>query len=357
MKSSVQFRRALGFLLPAVLAVVAARPATADEKSLLTPDGTLYHVQSGLYQTFEPSGTAAKPSDYVIHWDSRSQSGETASGILPGTDNADVKDQFDIAYDSLSQALFLVWNDRASMLNAVQFAIYQQGIWTQSQLLPSGVFSFADHPQILITHETVQDLDSSGHEVDSARSVISFIWWEDSGRPHARFAPIFVENGSLDLANIQIYDLPELVGSNSVVVPTILQNPLYKNPAIQQDGFSAGIVAAFGDAASGNLQVVRIGFPSDFRGNANPLGGRHSIVILGHSPVAMPEAVPAEPSLLGTVIGGGYRPTIYWQGDDGNISYSMARDGSWSNVRTVVLTSILNADAAIGLIGRMATQN
>jgi hypothetical protein len=356
MKSFAEIRRALRVLLPAAAALMLALPSAADEKSLLTPDGVLYHVQAGLYKTFEPSGTAAAPADYVIHWDSRSQSGQVLSGIIPGTDNADVKDQFDIAYDSLSKSLFLVWNDRFSMINSVQFAILQNGIWTQSQLLPSGVFSFANHPRIQITHQTVQDLDSQGREVDTTRSVISIIWWEDSGKPHARFAPIFLENGSLDLSEIQIYDLPELVGSSSVIVPTVLQNPLYKNPVIQQDGFSAGILAAFSDASSDNLQVVRIGFPSDFR-TIDPSGGRHSIVILGQSSLPMPAAVPSSPTQLGTIIGAGYQPTVYWQTDDGSVNYTIAAGGVWSDARSVALTPSLGADAALALIGQMAAQN
>lgn len=357
MKSFARVRRFLRILVPAVVAAAFAFSAAAEEKSLLTPDGVLYHVQAGVYSSFEPSGTAAAPSDYVIHWNSQSQSGNLASGIIPGTNNPDLKDQFDIAYDALSQSLFLVWNDRVSMINSVQFAVYQKGIWTQSQLLPSGVFSFANRPQIVITHQTVQDLDSEGGEVDTARSVISVIWWEASSKPHARFAPIFLENGSIDLSAIQIYDLPELVGSNSVVVSAILQNPLYMNPGIQQDGFSAGIVAAFGDAASGNLQVVRIGFPSDFRGSADPLGGRHSIVILGQNSLPMPSSVPASPTRLGAIVGGGYQPTVYWQPDDGSVSYSVAANGSWSDVRSVALTPSLGVDAALVLISQMATQN
>ncbi|MGH9443057.1 MAG: hypothetical protein ACRD16_12375 [Thermoanaerobaculia bacterium] len=357
MKNLASLRRALRVLLPAAAAVLLALPSAAEEKSLLTPDGILYHVQSGLYKTFDPSGTAAQPDDYVIRWESRSQSGELLSGIIPGTSSESVKDQFDIAYDALTQSLFLVWNDRVSLINSVEFAVYQKGIWTQSQLLPSGVFSFANHPQILITHQTVQELDSNGAEIDTPRSVISVVWWEASAKPHARFAPIFLENGSIDLSTIQIYDLPELTGSSSVVVPSVLQNPLYKNPSLQQDGFSSGVVATFGDAATDNLRVVRIGFPSDFRGNLTPLGGRHSIVILGQSSLSMPAAVPSSPTVLGSIVGGGYQPTVYWQSDDSSVSYTVAAGGAWGDVRSVALTPTLGTNAALALISQMATQN
>jgi hypothetical protein len=218
------------------------------------------------------------------------------------------------------------------------------------------VFSFANHPQILITHQTLRDLDSQGNEVDTPRSMISIVWWEASARPHARFAPIFLENGAIDLSSIQIYDLPELAGSSSVVVPTVLQNPLYRNPGIQQDGFSEGVIASFGDAASSNLQIVRIGFPSDFRA-VTPGGSRHIIVVLGKNTLPMPAAVPATPTRLGTIVGGEYQPTVYWQTDDGSVSYTIAAGGSWSDVRAVALTPTLGSEAALSLISQMASQN
>jgi hypothetical protein len=331
--------------------------AGAEERSLLTADGTLYHVQSGLYSTFEPEGTAAAPNDFVIRWDSVDQTGAMQSGIIPGTNNADRKDQFDLAYDSLSQSLVLAWNDRFLIADSIQFAIFQKGIWVQSPLLPSGVFSFASNPQILITHQRVQDLDGSGNEVDSQRSVISVIWWEGSVKPRARFAPIFVENGSFDLADIRIYDLPELVGSQTIEWPELLANPIYESPSLQQDGLSPMVLATFGDVATKTLQVAQITFPSDFRQVIDPLHGRHVVVILGHNSSPILETVPSGVTLLGTVVGSNYQPTIYWQSDPGHVSYSMSDGTQWTSPRAVTLTPALGADAAVSLIRKMAIQN
>ena len=329
----------------------------AEEKSLLALDGTLYHVQSGYYKDFEPSGTAAQAGDYVIRWDSKSQGGVTHSGIIPGTDNPDPKDQFDLAYDSVSQSLVLAWTDRIQVINSIQFAVLRDGAWTQSQLLPSGIFSFAANPQILVTHQTVQDLDAAGNEVDSQRSIISVIWWEGSVRPRARLATIFVENGSLNLADIPIYDLPELVGSQTVAGSGIFENPLYEVPALQQDGLSANILATFGDVATGTIQVARITFPSDFRHAIDPLHGRHVVVILGHNASPVLEAVPPSPTLLGIVVGSSYQPTVYWQSDSAGVNFAMSNGAGWSDTRTVALTPTLGTDAAVSLIRRMAIQN
>ncbi len=350
-------RLLLRAVLWGIAAAVVASAAGAEERSLLTSDGVLYHVQSGYYRTLEPQGTAAEPTDFVIRWDWRDQSGAVASGIVPGTDNPDPKDQFDLAFDSLSQSLILVWNDRLQVLNSVQFAIFQKGIWSQTALLPGGVFSFASNPRILITHQTVQDAADDGTEIASSRSIISVIWWEDSFRPRARFAPIFVENGTFNLADIQIYDLPDLVGSQSIEQTAILTNPLYAIPSIQQEGLSANVLATFADVASQSIQVVRIGFPSDFRHVIDPMHGRHVPVILGHSGSPLLLAVPPTPTLLGTIVGSSYQPTVYWQSDPDHVSFAVSNGAAWSDTRTVALSGAITADAAVNLIRRMAIQN
>jgi len=352
MKTRFAFRTALGFL---ALALAAA--AAAEDKSVLTPDGTLYHVQSGLYRSFEPDGTAAQPNDIVIRWDSRDQAGVVLSGIIPGTDNPNPKDQFDMAYDSISRSLVLVWNDRLEVINSIQFAILQKGIWTQSQLIPSAMFSFASHPQILITHQIVQDMDVNESEYDSVRSIISVIWWEGSIRPRARYAPIFVENGSFDLGDIHIYDLPELVGSQTVAGSGILENPLFEAPALQQDGLSSTILATFADVATSTLQVLRITFPSDFRHVIDPMHGRHVVVILGHGSSPILSAVPQNPTLLGTVVGSSYQPTVFWQSDPGSVNFASTDGTTWTDTRSLPLTRSLPADGAVTLIRRMAIQN
>jgi hypothetical protein len=352
MKMRFAFRAALG-----LVALALAAAAGAEDKSVLTPDGTLYHVQSGLYRSFEPDGTAAQPNDVVIRWDSRDQAGVVLSGIIPGTDNPDPKDQFDMAYDSLSRSLVLVWNDRLQVINSIQFAILQKGIWTQSQLIPSAMFSFASHPQILITHQNVQDMDVNESEYDSVRSIISVIWWEGSIRPRARYAPIFVENGSFDLGDIRIYDLPDLVGSQAVAGSGILDNPLFEAPSLQQDGLSSTILATFADVATSTLQVLRITFPSDFRDVIDPMHGRHVVVILGHGSSPILSAVPQNPTILGTVVGSSYQPTVFWQSDPGSVNFASTDGTTWTDTRSLPLTRSLSADEAVTLIRRMAIQN
>jgi hypothetical protein len=353
-------RGTIGRALLAVAALAVAAGTRADERSLLTPDGSLYHVESGYYSAFAPGGTEARQDDYVIAWSATTQTGMATSGIVPGTATGDLKDQFDLAYDSVSQTLFLVWSNRFSMVNSVQFAIYQRGIWTQSQLLPSAVFTLTQNPRLLITHQTVRTLDRDGIEHDYPRSIVSIIWWEESIHPRARYAPIFIENDGIDLADVNIYDLPELAGltSRGIAGNAVLDEmheAIYQNPSLQADGLSSTILATFADLGSESFGTVHIDFPSDLR--FNPHGRGHVIVILKTDERPKPMAVPASPTLIGTTVGSGYHPTVYWQSDPGSVQFTVFDGSAWGDARTVALTGGLTTNAAIALIREMAAQN
>lgn len=339
-----------------LLALVAG--ASAQQAKILTPDGTLFQFTTGNYGTLVPGGTAAAPGSDVILWTATTQSGQVQSGVIPGTDSNDYKNQLGLAYDSLSQSLFLVWNDHILGLNAINFAVYQKGLWVQSSLLPSGSFTFADNPQIAITHQTMETLDANGNTVNTPRSIISVIWWEDSVTPHARFAPIFIDPSGVDLSDVTIYDLPTLAGSSLKLVTTYLTNPVFEFPSLQGNAFGSDLLATFGDIATNSFDTLQIEFAWDYR---HMDGGRHVIVILNHqqNPMPFPDMFTGSeaPSSIGTIIGGGYNPTIYWQNSDSSVSYSKFGGTAWGNVKTLALTPSLTLDSAVSLVRSMALQN
>jgi hypothetical protein len=354
-KGSIRAAAAVAVALTAVLFAATAR---ADDRSLLTPDGTLFRVESGTYQSLVPGGAEAQPSDYVILWTAKSQTGEVRSGLIPGTATPEVKDQFDLAWDSISQTLLVVWTNRFTVVNSVDFAIYHGGEWTKSSLPASSPFTFAANPKLVLTHQTMKTLDADGNEVDTPRSIASVVWWEDSVVPRARFAPIFIENGVVDLADVTIYDLPLLTGGALPSSSSDFTNPLFRSPSIQPDGFSSAVLLSFGDAAAGVLQLVRVDFPSDFRAPAVPDRGRHVIVILGQKSVPAPGEVSGSIDLSGSVIGGDYEPTVYWKTDGENaVSYSIFDGTNWSAPKNVPLSDRIGTDAAVALIRAMALQN
>ena len=97
-------------LVAAAFVAGLSMPAAAEEKSLLAADGTLYEVQAGLAADLGLAEGSA-PDDYVIEWTARRQDSSIQVGVVPGTQNANVKRNLDLAFDEPSGSLLLLWKE------------------------------------------------------------------------------------------------------------------------------------------------------------------------------------------------------------------------------------------------------
>ena len=74
MKRALRPFAATAFLAALLLGAFASA-ATAEEKSLLAADGTLYEVRAGLAADLGIAGSDLEPDDFVIEWAARRQDG------------------------------------------------------------------------------------------------------------------------------------------------------------------------------------------------------------------------------------------------------------------------------------------
>jgi hypothetical protein len=355
-------RRIIPILLAAACGWALAAAASAQEtKTLLTPSGTIYQVRTGLYSDLEPGGTKTDPANFVIMWSAQDQTGATRGGIVAGTEDPSLKQSVDIAYDAPTDSLFVGWEDNYGMVSGIQFAILRSGSWTDAQLFPGVGITFAYNPQLLITHQTVLATDDQGNTISYDRAILSVIWWEESSTLQARYAPIFIENGQIQLDDVQVYSLPELVGSEGASSPGQIPAALYTHPTLQQDGLSSDILATFVDLNSQMLRTLRISAPSDLRNvppdqKKTPSGRGHIIVVgrAGDAPIGGVQAMSASP--VETIVGLNYKPTLAWQ--DGAAVYYMHFNGrSWDSVNAIPLTGGMTTEHALDLLRTMAMQN
>jgi hypothetical protein len=355
-------RRLLPILLAAACGFASVAAASAQEvKTLLTPGGTIYQVRTGFYSDLEPGGARTDPGNYIILWSARDQSGAVTSGIVAGTEDPSIKQSVDIAYDAPTDSLFVVWENTYGALSGIQFAILSNGQWTDAQLFPGVGITFAYNPRLLITHQTVLATDDQGNTISYDRAILSVIWWQESSTLQALYAPIFIENGQIQLDDVQIYSLPELVGSEGASSPGQAPSALYTHPELQQDGLSSDILATFVDLESQMLRTIRISFPSDLRNvppdqKKTPQGRGHIIVVgfSGGAPIGGAFAMGVSP--VETIVGLNYKPTLTWQ-DTAAVYYSRFNGRTWGSVITIPLANGMTADHALALVRTMAMQN
>jgi hypothetical protein len=144
------------------------------------------------------------------------------------------------------------------------------------------------------------------------------VWWEESGISQARYAALFVEDGTLDLDNPVVVNLNDLTNDSSGKTdakgrPT----SSYQFPAIQRDSTpsaNGALFVSFANLISQSQEVLRITFPEDltqattrgpqFRRGRIPAGSR---LTSGSIPGTIDTS-----SGVDTILSADGVPTFYW---------------------------------------------
>ncbi len=355
--------RAVWKILVGALAVIAIPVAASalEQKTLLTFDGTLYTVRAGTVAELATSAySGASSTDFEIQWSALTQSGGRYGGLIPGTTGSSVKKNLQLAYDEMTGSLLLLWKEEVSILNVLHLGILRGSEWKVSDLLPNLGFPHAYNPQMILVHQTVHYIDSSGNDATRVRPILSVLWWEESNSMQARYAPIFLDEDGLG-GEVPVYDLPLTVGSAPGTTDGGVPATAYQFPAIRVDGPNGEMAASFADLAAGKQRVVRITFPSDL-GDPNKVGNitwqRRRIPVVG---VAYGGSLPGNVLIdraltVSTIIAPNYRPTLVWY-DGTSVQYARTDGTTWSAVRSIPITSDMTYDNAMRLVEDMATRN
>jgi len=346
------------FLLAAAALVAGlTAPLAAEEKTLLATDGTLYEVRAGLAVDLGVSEVA--PDDYLIEWTERKQDGSVRIGLVPGTASRNVKRNLDLAFDERTASLLLLWKEELPPVSVLQLGVLRDGEWKTSVLLPNVGFAKSFNPQMRLSHMTVRYATEDRGVILEDRSILSIVWWEESQYAQARYAPIFLDEDSLDASNVTVYDLPTLAGSGGETSYEDLPAGAYMFPSLHSDGPGGAILASFADLHSGKNVVVRITFPTDL---GTPDSGsvtwmrRHIPIVgvVGESPIA--PTAPVRVASVGTSLGTGYRPTFHWREGD-RLLYTRYDGREWASVKAIQLSETMSYERALSLVVSMATSN
>jgi hypothetical protein len=329
-----------------------------EERSLLASDGTLYVVRAGSAMDLGLTGGSANPNDRLIAWSSRGTDGTVAQGLIADATNGDLKHNLQLSYDEPTGALILLWKEEVTILNVLRIGIFQNGAWTVRNLLPTLGFAHAYNPQILLSHPTVTTLDENGNSVSQTRTILSVIWWEEAQYSKARYAPIFLSEVT-DASDVQVYDLPALIGNGGATSPGSYPASAYMYPSLQLEGIGGAILASFTDLSADRHYVVRIQYPDNLGkpGPNNPTWQRRRIPVVGvASDEPIPSDVPTVFESVKTVVGASYRPTLVWNTDQA-VGYTRFDGRKWSSAITIPITDSMTAERAQRLVQEMATRN
>jgi len=345
-------------------AAFAALPALAfaiDEQSLLTPDGTLYVRRTGKAVDLAVDGV--NPDSYLIECTTLAQDGTVTSQVLPDSVSTQDKHGLQAGFDEQTGTLMAVWTEDVSAFSHIRVGVFHGGTWTNSPLLTKQGIAKAYNPKMQITHQPVFYLDSQGQTVYKTSSILSVVWWEEGQGLQARMATLFLDESGFDPANLAIYDVPALTGGQAASVYNDVPSGAYLYPSLQPDGLSGAVLVSYADLHADVERVLRISFPDD-QGQPSDPGSlkwqRRHIPIVGASgdgpiPRKFPD-LKDKSLVVGTTIGSGYRPTLYWSADN-SLKYIRLEGGDWSDVRAIAINETTTYEKALALVAAMAGRN
>jgi hypothetical protein len=356
-------RRALvlaGFAAFGCLGLCANRVEAAS--AVLAKDGTLYEVFPTSYGEVIPGANASDAALRVLALRMTPPAGKPTVEIVGGTVNDFFKLESSIEFDEATHSVFIVYSRVRGFFSDVQVTIRRDGAWADGSFLPNPGLYISVSPSLLVTRQTYTDLDADGQTVTKSRSILSIAWWEESRSSQARYAAVFVEDGSLLLNDVTAWNLNELNGKSGPTDNSGLPLSSYAHPGMQRDaGTNGGVLVSFANLATRTQQVVRLSFPDDLTKLTPPttmMPAQRISYARGHIPIGrsftdnrlpdqidLPFQVP-----VGTFISPAGVPTFYWNTDTSLVYLR----GDTTTLLTIPFRPDFPADRALAVVRDMS---
>lgn len=349
-----------GLLALAGLGLFAGRADAAS--AVLGKDGTLYEVFSASYGEIITGASAADAQLPVLGLRTTPPGGVPAVEIVGGTVNDLDKLGESLEFDETTQTVFVVYTRLQGFFLDVHVAMRRSGAWSEDRFLPNPGLFVSMNPQLLVTRQTYTDADDTGQLFTKSRTILSIVWWEESDTSQARYAAIFIEDGSLRLDDVTAWNLNELLGPAGPTDNSGLPLSSYVHPGLQRDaGTNGGVLVSFANLAARQQQVIRLAFPDDLPALVPPDGltpAQRTSFARGHTPIGRAFTMMQLPTPMdlpfmtqvGTVISPAGVPTFYWSTGAG-LSY--LRGGS-STILAVPFRPDFSLDRALAVVRDMS---
>lgn len=334
-------------LAVAILLMAAAAFAdVADRDVLLTPDGTLYIIES-----VENAGSAPPGVTRYLQLTIQRPNAPLAVKIVPDSLTAGVHWRPALAYDNGSQTLFVFWlNTPNAMSSRLLLSSYNGDAWQPAVSIDDQQYHMRYNLRIAITRK-LSTLQSDMTYTDVPQLLIHAVWWDQSGYSEtARYALFAVQRGMIGA--VDMHNLDDFAPS-----PGLFPNPvdsnfnpeILKHPAFVDNGTQNSIDVIYGDLHNNAFIHERLKPIADGRIHI-PIGAHP-----GGPTIIVPKSF-TEPwtGQISTIYS--YDSLALYNTTSSAVSYIVYSDGAWSTVKSVPLSDKLSADAAVAALTRMLSQ-
>lgn len=332
-------------LLVAFALLVLPVLATAQTReTLLTPDGTLFTVESQVDQIETGGRTSA-------HLALRVQQGsDITNEIVPATLQHGAHIDPAIAYDAESRTLFVFWlRHLGGLASQLMFACRDQyGTWSEASTFGAR-FDYRENLRIAVTRKAQ---DEDGKATTNAISV-HLAWWEfdtNTGDASARYALVPITNGAVQ-GTPQYLDLASFVEApakteEEAAPLTEEQREVLQQPLLFASPTQDSVLVVFGDLSTNSLHEVRV-FPRSIKSEGRlrvPVGRREGSI-------GGPRFAVAGNARIEGIYGN--NQLALFTRSATKVDYVITKDGGWTDSRVIALDEQITSDAAVDALRRL----
>jgi len=332
-------------VLALVFVPLAMFADAVDRDVLLTPDGTLFTVESVLNDGSAPSNVKFFLRATV------QPTNESAQTInIPDSLTAGVHAHPSLAWDSDSKTLFVFWLKMPNPTSSeLLLSSYHEGTWQPAVSVGNSTYHLVSNLSI-----------RTSHRIAEIPLMVHAVWWEDTGDSEsARYGLFVIDKGAVsttyldDLTNLLYIDPsgnPTVQLPQTYSVDPNFNREILRHPALIDTGADDSIDVLFGDVRTNSFNRVSL----------KPIIQGRIHIPIGHQPGPR---VPAPKSFTNPWTG----PIDTIVSRDGSmLFYNTTRTavnylvyssgGAWASVKSIALSDKLSADAAVAALQRMMNQ-
>lgn len=338
-------KRLLVVLALAIFPTTLLAQASADRDVLLTPEGTLYTIESTLND-----GAAPADVQRFLRLTIQRVNAKAQTLTVPDTLTAGAHSHAALAFDSSSGTLFVFWLKMTNFASSeLLLTSYRDGVWQPAVSVGSHTWRVESNLRIRTSHRTGDD-----------PLLVHAVWWEDSGDVEApRYGLFVIEKGVVstiyleDLSNFLYVDengQPNLQRPTAFPVDANFNREILRHPTLLDNGTSDSIDVLFGDVKTNSFNRVTL---------KPVIQGRIHIPIGFHpGPRAVAPKSFTQPwtGSIDTLISTRDGSMLIYNATKDAVDYIVYSGGSWSSVKSVALSDKLSADAAVAALSRMMNQ-
>jgi hypothetical protein len=337
-------KRLLLVLALTALPTTLLAQTTLDRDVLMTPDGTLYTVESTIND-----GSAAADVNIYLRLTAQRGTGQAQTIIVPDSVSPGVHSQPALAYDNDSNTLFLFWLHMPNAMSSeLLLSSYRNGSFQPAVSLTNKAFHLEYNLRI-----------KTSHRVGDEPLLVHAVWWEVTGDGEsARYGLLGIEKGEVtsiyldDLSNFLLVDQndnPTMQGSTPFVVDANFNREILRHPTLIDTGNVDSMDVIFGDVRTNSFNRITL----------MPIVQGRIHIPIGHVPgprVGAPRSFDDLWSASVDTIVNRDGSMLLYNPTTSAVNYIVYSGGAWSSVKSVALSDKLSADAAVAALARMMNQ-